>query len=98
MQPEEEIKKLEDAVRAVHGCEAHDLGRMSSVRELFNGHVAWAGYVRHFRLVGHPKADLCYAWSYRDGKETKVTTVLKIPPVGSAATAVKAAIAAKARA
>lgn len=93
----EKIKMMQDAIRAVHGCESDDLGRVTYVRELFNGQVAWEGYVRHFRLIDHPKAKRCYAWSYQDGKETKTVAVLEIPPVDSPRTAVKVAIAAKAR-
>ena len=74
-----------------------DLGRVTLVRELFNGQVAWEGRVRHFRLIDHPKAKRCYVWSYQDGKETKTVTVLEIPPVDSPESAVKVAIAAEAK-
>jgi hypothetical protein len=48
--------------------------------------------------VGHPKAQICYAWSYYDDKgETQYTTVLELPPVDSPESAVKVAIAASAR-
>jgi len=50
-----------------------------------------------FKLIRHPKAKHCFAWSYQDDNETKVTAVLEIPPVNSAETAVKVAIAAKGR-
>jgi len=49
-----------------------------------------------FDLVGHPKAKRAFAWSYRDGDETKSVAVLEIPPVDSPQTAVKVATAAKA--
>ena len=51
------------------------------------------GAVEVFRLTGHPKAKRCYAWSFTEGKETRFVTVLEIPPVESAQTAVRAAIA-----
>jgi len=38
-----------------------------------------------------------YAWSFQDGKQTRSVTVLELPPVDSSETAVKVAIAAKAR-
>jgi hypothetical protein len=44
-----------------------------------------------------PKAKRCYAWSFDDGKQTRSVTVLELPPVDSPETAVKVAIAAKAR-
>ena len=47
--------------------------------------------------IGHPKAKRAYAWQYEEGKETKAVTVLEIPPADSPQTAVKVAIAAKAR-
>ena len=43
------------------------------------------------------KAKRCHAWSYEDNGETQYVTVLELPPVTSAETAVKVAIAASAR-
>ena len=49
-----------------------------------------------FALVGHDAALRCYAWSGEDERgQEEVTTVLAIPPVVSADTAVLAALAAK---
>jgi hypothetical protein len=67
------------------------------VIELFRGQVAWDGVVEIFDLLGHPKAKRCYAWSLTDNEEPQYTTVLEIPPVDSAESAVKLAIASKAR-
>lgn len=50
-----------------------------------------------FDLIGHPKAKRAYVWQYEEGKETKTVAVLEIPPVDSPQTAVKVAIAAKAK-
>ena len=47
--------------------------------------------------AGHPKAKRCYAWSFTEGKQTRFVTVLEIPPVESAQTAVRAAIAGEAK-
>jgi hypothetical protein len=71
--------------------------RESPVREVFNNLVAWDGVVEVFDLVDHPKAKRCYAWSYQDGNKTRTVAVLDLPPVVSPETAVKVAIAAKAR-
>jgi hypothetical protein len=68
------------------------------VIELFKGRVAWDGVVEIFDLTGHSKAKRCYAWSYLENDEPQYTTILEIPPVNSAETAVKVAIAAEARA
>jgi hypothetical protein len=59
--------------------------------------MAWDGVVETFDLQGHAKAKRCHAWSYEENGETQYTTVLEIPPVDSAETAVKVAIAAKAK-
>jgi hypothetical protein len=67
------------------------------VIELFRGEVAWDGIVETFDIEGHPKTKRCYAWSFLQDGELQYTTVLEIPPVGSAESAVKVAIASKAR-
>lgn len=64
------------------------------VIELFHGEVAWDGVVEAFEITGHPRAKRCYAWSYPENGEDQYVTVLEIPPVDSAETAVKIAIAA----
>jgi hypothetical protein len=95
MQPEK-ITELKDAIRATHGCESLHIESVP-VKEVFEGQIAWEGTVQVFDLVGHPEAKRAYAWSYRDGNETKSVTVLGIPPVDSPQNAVKVAIAEKAR-
>ena len=97
MKQPKHVADLEAAIRATHGCDAEYLDRVTLVTEMFGDKVAWEGAVRTFRLVGHPKAKRCYAWSLQEGDETKVVSVLEIPPVDSPQTAVKVAIAAKAR-
>jgi hypothetical protein len=49
------------------------------------------------RLATHPKAKRCYTWSYVEHGEPQYVTVLEIPPVDSAETAVKIAISAEAK-
>ena len=67
------------------------------VIEMFWQKVAWDGVVEVFRLTGHPKAKRCYAWSFTEDKETRFVTVLEMPPVESAQTAVRAAIASESK-
>ena len=60
------------------------------------------GSVLHLKLlfcnsIGHPKAKRAYAWTYRKGDQNKTIAVLEIPPVDSPESAVKVAIASKAR-
>ena len=80
----------------MHGCESRYVESVR-VHEVFQGKTAWKGTVEVFDLIGHSKARRAYAWQYEEGKETKTVAVLEIPPVYSAETAVKVAIAAKAR-
>ncbi|SRR6266852_5276687 len=93
--PPKEITQLKDAIRATHGCESLHVESVP-VKEVFEGETAWEGTVEVFDLVGHPKTNRAYAWSYRDGDETKSIAVLQIPPVDSPQSAVKVAIASKA--
>ncbi len=89
----ERIEKLRDAVQVMHRCPASHAESVP-VREMFGDKVAWEGVVEAFAITGHPKAKRCYAWSYQDGKESQFVTVLEIPPVKDAQTAVRASIAA----
>jgi hypothetical protein len=95
--PPENIQSLEEAIKAAHKCNSVHV-RSEAVHEVFQGETAWQGTVEVFYLIGHPKPQFAYAWQYQDdGKKTKTVTVLEIPPVDSAQTAVKVAIAAKAK-
>jgi hypothetical protein len=65
------------------------------VREVFGGHIIWQGEVEVFDLAEHPRAKRCYGWSQSDEDEEdggRLVTVLEIPPVGSALTAVRVSI------
>jgi len=91
-----DLRALREAIRAKHGC---DSTRIESVPviEKFDGKIVWEGTVEVFSLIGHSKAKRVYGWSYRDGNITRCITVLEIPPVDSPQSAVKVAIASKAR-
>jgi hypothetical protein len=86
------IEKLRDAIETMHECKAEHVGSQLVI-EFFRGKMAWDGMVEVFALVNHPKAKRAYAWSYPDGSDTRFVTVLEIPPVENAETAVRAAIA-----
>ncbi|HWX15372.1 MAG TPA: hypothetical protein VNY07_02185 [Chthoniobacterales bacterium] len=94
--PHKKITKLKDAIRATHACESLHVESVPVV-EQFENEIAWQGTVEVFDLVGHPEEKRAYAWTYRDGDQDKTVSVLEIPPVDSAKTAVKVAIAAKAK-
>jgi hypothetical protein len=70
------------------------------LHEVFRGETLWNGDVEVFDLTGHPKAKRAFGWSHPEGKEDKderFVTVLEIPPVKSAQTAVQASIVAEVR-
>ena len=90
------IQKLKEAIQIIHHCGSWHVAS-EPVLELSIGEVAWDGVVKSFRLVGHPKAQRCYAWSYEKNGETKYMTILELPPVDSAESAVKVAIAAQSK-
>jgi hypothetical protein len=89
------IAELRATIRRLHRCEASH-SRTESVKEVVNGQTMWEGNVEVFALLGHNDALRCYAWGHlhEDGK-WEVTTVLAIPPVISAQTAVIAAFVAR---
>ena len=95
MQPKN-VQSLEGVIKTLHGCDSVHVGS-EQVHELFQGMTAWQGTVEIFDLIGHPKAKRAYAWSFKDGETIKSVAVLEIPPVDSPQSAVKVAIAAKAR-
>jgi hypothetical protein len=83
------ITELKDAIRRVHGCEALFINavHISTPENL----SVWDGLVKVFELIGHPSAKRCYAWSYRDGAESRILAILEMPPIVSAALAVRMA-------
>jgi hypothetical protein len=92
----ERIERLKAAVEAACGCKATH-AQSHPVTETFRGEVAWEGVVESFDLDGHPKEYRCYAFHIMTDDGPQFTTVLEIPPVDSAQTAVKVAIASKAK-
>ena len=88
------LDKLQVAIQELHKCGAV-YRRTVPVHEVFRDQTVWKGRVEVFDLHGHPKAKRCYAWSHLDGpndERTRYVTVLEIPPVESAKTAVQASI------
>jgi hypothetical protein len=69
------------------------------VSEEFGGKVVWQGVVHVFDLIGHPTASTAYAWSspIEDSDRRRFYAVLGVPPINSAADAVRAAIVAEHR-
>lgn len=84
---------LRQAVEGLHECSA-TFAEEIAVTETFQGQTVWDGVVHAFDLSGHPQASTCYAWSSPiEGSENRrIYAVLKLPPVDSAAAAVRASI------
>jgi len=91
------IAELQSAIRRLHGCDSEHVETVPVV-EAFLGKTLWQGDVEVFAIRGHPQAQRAYAWSHLDGendKDRRFVTVLGLPPVESAETAVRAAIIAE---
>jgi hypothetical protein len=86
---------LQRSVETQHGATAR-LREVVPVSEKFRGRPAWQGVVHVFDLTGHPTASTAYAWSSPIEGSTKrrFYAVLHVPPIESAADAVRAAIVA----
>lgn len=86
------IQELQDVIRRLHGAEATHVESVP-VKETYQGKTVWEGVVEVFDLVGHPKTQRAYAWAH-DGQRPKESSVavLHIPPITSAAAAVRAAL------
>ena len=86
------LARLQVAISHLHGCGALWL-ESTPVHEIFNGQTVWQGDVEVFDLNGHPKARRCYAWANPEGPADTgelFVTVLELPPVISAVSAVRA--------
>jgi len=90
------LYEIQQAVELSAECKAEHVETVAVV-EMFGKQIVWDGVVEVFNLIGHPKAKRAYGWGYQDGGETRFVAVLEIPPVDSANTAVRLAIAQKAQ-
>ena len=90
MNKEEYLARLQTVIMQLHHCGA--IWRETvSVKEISEGTTPWDGEVEVFDLFDHPKAKCCYAWANDDSD--KVITVLEIPPVTDAQSAVRIGVA-----
>jgi len=87
------IPALQDAIRQLYGVESTWLHSVPVV-DKHEGQTVWDGEVQVFAVTGHAKATRAYAWSHGGlpGKR-RFHVVLGLPPVDSAAMAVKTAMA-----
>lgn len=90
MANKEYIERLKLTVEHLHNCGAQHRAAVP-VHEVFRGQTVWQGDVEVFDLTGHPKAKVCYGWSF--GEPEEFITILELPPVDSAQSAVKVGVA-----
>ena len=86
------IARLKLLIERKYRCHARHVGLRTVVEPLPDGSI-WRGTVDVFDLLGQSRADRCYAWTERRGDRLLSFTRLKVPPVRSAQTAVRAVLA-----
>jgi hypothetical protein len=84
------IERLKQVIFHLHKSGAIHVGAVP-VEEIFHGKTLWKGDVEVFDLTGHPKAKRCYGWTY--GEPEEFITILELPPVTDAQSAVKVGVA-----
>jgi len=84
------VERLRLVAEHLHKCSAIHISSQH-VKEVFRGETAWEGDVEIFSLTDHPQAKRCYGWSY--GEPEQFITILELPPVDSAESAVKVGVA-----
>ena len=84
------IERLKQVIFHLHKSGAIHVGSVP-VEEIFRGKTLWKGDVEVFDLTGHPKAKRCYGWTY--GEPEEFITILELPPVTDARSAVKVGVA-----
>ena len=80
------IRRLLLTIQDLHHCAAF-YRETVSVRDQDHGTTVWQGDVEVFDLVAHAKAERCYGWSM--GEPPEFFTILHLPPVDSAQSAVE---------
>jgi hypothetical protein len=83
------IARLQTTIQHLHECGA-TWRESVPVHEVFQGQTVWHGDVEVFDLNGRPKAKRCFGWTY--GEPEEFITILELPPVTDAASAVKVGV------
>lgn len=82
------VERLQEGIRALHGCQSTPV-RAEHVEERTSDGSIWRGDVGVFKLSGHDRAHLAYAWERtNESGEIEPVVVLRIPPVETPAQAV----------
>jgi hypothetical protein len=87
---EDYLARLQTVIMRLHNCGAIWCESVP-IKEMFNGKTLWDGDVEVFDLFNHPRAKRCYGWSYDEPE--KFITVLELPPVADAQSAVRIGVA-----
>src|SRR3954462_15384509 len=85
------VDRIREAIESRYTCKATHVGA-ERVTQLRDGEEAWYGSVEIFDLTGHPGAQRCYGWLQMAGTLPTYVTMLQLPPVRCAKTAVRAAM------
>ena len=83
------VERLKQVIFHLHKSGANHIGSVP-VEEIFKSKTLWKGDVEVFELTEHPKAKRCYGWTY--GQPEEFITILEIPPVIDAQSAVKVGV------
>ena len=84
------IERLKQVIFHLHKSDSKHVGSVK-VEEVFHGKTLWKGDVEVFDLTSHPKAKRCYGWTH--GEPEEFITILELPPVTDAQSAVKVGVA-----
>ena len=90
MANKEYIERLQQVIFHLHKSSSTWVGSVP-VHEVFQGKTLWQGDVEVFDLIDHPKAKRAYGWTHGDPEE--FITILELPPVTDAQSAVKVGVA-----
>ena len=92
----QKIEHLAETIRRFYSCEPAWIATVP-VRKAWHRGFATEGIVQVFELSGHNRAKRCYVYNYKESGEWFYTTVLEVPPVVDAESAVKAGMARRKR-
>lgn len=86
------VAELQAAIELKHLCKSSHR-KTVFVHERMNAQeTVWSGNVEVFDLIGHPGAQICYAWLHKQVEGVKIFTILGNHVVTSPERAVQAAI------
>jgi hypothetical protein len=89
----ERLRHLTQVVETLHACQCVHASTAFVHEVIEEGALLWKGRVEAFTLMGHPKAEEAFAWSWEDeAGRWQCAAVLAIPPILSPREAVRAVV------